>query len=453
MKRILIDLTDIEGWHGHHGGTQRVVYGIAKQFFLNDGKEFQIEFIAFSAHKNLFYKTSFEPILTRVENQENTSSSQQPQPQAVTLKSRVKQIVRAYVPEKIRKNKHARATAKNTLSFGMGVARKAKHSISRYGSSLRNSSSYEQIIFTENDIVLVLGKPWDNPSMERALIDAKTNKGFMLVQAIYDLIIPLYPHLHHPTLFKNYTQYIFEVIYGSDLLLPISKCTDKDLALFARSLNLTMPKTKVIRLADEIASVHNKNSKPDMRIANKFIACVGTVEIRKNHTLLYYAYKLAEQQGIELPQLVIVGSRGWLTGDFQYLVEHDPSMKNKIIILDNVNDQGLSWIYANCTFSIYPSFYEGWGLPVAESLATGKVCIASNASSIPEISGDMIDYFTPYDAQACLKLIVKYLDPVTLKQKEAQLKKQYILTPWEDTFKEVNDSIHKLQSQPPNYLK
>jgi glycosyltransferase involved in cell wall biosynthesis len=444
MKRILIDLTDIEGWHGHHGGTQRVVYGIAKQFFLKDGQEFQVEFMAFSAHENIFYKTSFAPILHRVENQETTSSHQQSQQLAITVQSRVKHFVRPYVPEKLRKNKRARATAKSALLQGKSIARKAKQKIRGHSQSLKSLSSHRKIRFTENDIVLVLGKPWDNPTMERTLINAKADKGFILVQAIYDLIIPLYPHLHHPSLFKTYTQYMFEAIYSSDLLLPISKSTEKDLILFARSLNLPVPKTKVIRLADEIVNQHDENSKPDSQIADKFIACVGTVEIRKNHTLLYYTYKLAESRGIELPQLVIVGSRGWLTGDFQYLVEHDPKLKNKIIILDTINDQGLSWIYANCMFSMYPSFYEGWGLPVAESLANGKLCIASDSSSIPEICGDITDYFSPYNAQACLDLMVTYLDSAKLQQKEAQIKQTYKSTSWDDTFSQVTDGLSHL---------
>jgi glycosyltransferase involved in cell wall biosynthesis len=443
MKRVLIDLTDIESWHGHHGGTQRVVYGIAKQFYLHAGQEFSVEFIAFSARENSFYHTSFEPIYERTEKQASVSPSHVAQPAAISLQSRVKQTIRPYVPEAVRKSKYAQATARRTLVLGKVAARKARQKLQARGQHTQHSTG-QKVTFTENDIVLILGKPWDNPSMERVLLDRKTEKGFKLVQVIYDLIIPLYPHLHHPSLFKTYTQYFFEAIYGSDLLLPISKSSEKDLKKFAKLLNLPIPKTKVIRLADEIVNQHDEHSKPDPRIAKKFIICVGTIEIRKNHTLLYYAYKLAEQQGIDLPQLVIVGSRGWLSGDFQYLVEHDPLVKDKIIILDNTNDQGLSWVYANCMFSVYPSFYEGWGLPIAEALANGKVCIASNTSSVPEIAGDMIDYFAPYDAQACLELIVKYLDPAVLKQKEAHIQQTYKTTSWDDTFTKVTDGIHEL---------
>lgn len=444
MSRILIDLTDIEGWQGHHGGTQRVVYGIAKQFYLGADPELEVEFIAFSPRDNSFYTTSFTPIYDRVENQEQTPMGQ---PSNTLTTARLKRLVQPYIPENIRKNKYARASAKNALSLSKRIAGKAKQNLRRPSGLLKTTPRGHRITFTKGDTVLILGKPWDNPAMEQVLIDEKARTGFILAQVIYDLIIPLHPQLHHPSLFKTYTQYVFNAIYGSDLLLPISKSTDKDIKSFAKSLNLPMPRTKVLRLADEITSQPGKSHKPDTRIANSFIACVGTVEIRKNHTLLYYAYKLAEQQGIKLPQLVIVGSRGWLSEDFQYLIEHDPSMKDKIIILDNISDQGLAWIYSNCQFSVYPSFYEGWGLPVAESLASGKVCIAANTSSIPEIAGDLIDYFSPYDAGDCLKLMATYLDPHYLQQKQTDIK-SYKPTSWDDTSKTVLAAIASAQNTP-----
>src|SRR4051794_30811382 len=100
MKRILIDLTDLESWQGHHGGTQRVVYGIAKQFFLQKDALTRVEYIAFSARDNSFYKTSLEPIYERTENQQTSSSNQPVQHQQFTLRARVKQAVRPYIPER-----------------------------------------------------------------------------------------------------------------------------------------------------------------------------------------------------------------------------------------------------------------------------------------------------------------------------------------------------------------
>lgn len=239
---------------------------------------------------------------------------------------------------------------------------------------------------------------------------------------------------------------MFEAIYASDLLLPISKSTDRDLKLFAQTLKLPIPKTKVIRLAEAIVESDAVDDiKPDARIQDKFIACIGTIEIRKNHILLYYVYKLAQELKIELPQLVIVGARGWLTGDFQYLVENDPEIKDKILILETINDPGLDWIYRNCLFSVYPSLYEGWGLPVAESLAYGKVAVSSDASSMPEIADDLVDYFSPYDTKQCLEVITKYLNPSELSRKESQIRDKYHSISWSYTYNQISKAADQLR--------
>jgi glycosyltransferase involved in cell wall biosynthesis len=440
MKRILIDLTDLELWSGHHGGTQRVVYGLAKNFYLKqDSLSYEVQFMHFSAHEKIFRQSDFSLIYDRVESLNTPQIVDATEP-GFSRKARLKSNLRPYVPELIRQSPAARKFAKASLSEALAAKQKVKNLSGRINIS-KPLSKTETIIFTSDDIVLISGKPWDDLNIQKVLSREKGKTNFEVLQVVYDLILPLQPHLHHPSLFKPYAQNMFEAVQVSDVMLPISKSSDKDLKVFCKQLNLNVPQTKVIRLGDQVADSEVAASKPDSRLKKKFIACVGTVEIRKNHILLYYAYKLAAEQNINLPQLAIVGSKGWLTDDFQYLVEHDPYVKDKILILDNINDPGLNWIYENCLFTIYPSMYEGWGLPVAESLAHGKLCIASKSSSIPEIAGELIDYFSPYDAQECLDAIVKYLDSSTLNKKENEIKAQYKPTSWDHAFKQVSDLI------------
>jgi glycosyltransferase involved in cell wall biosynthesis len=446
MRRILIDLTDLQSWSGHHGGTQRVTYGIAKEYFLlGDSSEQTVEFMTFVSHEKAFCKTSFSPIFERIEQQKANASAPANTSPSLSLQTRVKHRISPYVPETIRKNMLVRRSAFKGIATGLKVAKKGKHIVQRYAHSPTNTQRSEHIVFHKEDVVLILGKPWDSPNMEQVLTVQKEQNGFKLLQVIYDLIIPLYPHLHHPSLFKPYSQYAFEAIYASDLLLPISKSTERDLKKFANIVNLPVPETKVIRLADKIVDTDLVGeAKPEPRIEEHFIACIGTVEIRKNHTLLYYTYKLAAERDIKLPQLVIVGSRGWLTGDFQYLVEHDPLTKNKILILDNVDDLGLAWIYDNCLLTVYPSLYEGWGLPVAESLARGKVAIAANNSSIPEVGGDLVDYFSPYSPEDCLKKLEEYLNKDNLDKRSLRISESYKPTSWQETYSQVQKSLSNL---------
>jgi glycosyltransferase involved in cell wall biosynthesis len=449
MKRILIDLTDLISWSGNHGGTQRVAYGIAKEYFLlKDNPKQAVEFMVFSTQDKVFYQSSFSEIYDRTEQQKKSAPNNVITQPTVSIRSHIKNRLRPYIPEPIRKNNLVRKVAITSISTSMRAGRKGKTMIRRYAARSKRATAFlgDPIKFNEEDTVLILGKPWDYPDMEKTLTIEKAKTKFKLVQVIYDLILPLRPQLHHPSLFKPYTQYMFEAIYASDLLLPISKSTDRDLKLFAQTLKLPIPKTKVIRLAEAIVESDAVDDiKPDARIQDKFIACIGTIEIRKNHILLYYVYKLAQELKIELPQLVIVGARGWLTGDFQYLVENDPEIKDKILILETINDPGLDWIYRNCLFSVYPSLYEGWGLPVAESLAYGKVAVSSDASSMPEIADDLVDYFSPYDTKQCLEVITKYLNPSELSRKESQIRDKYHSISWSYTYNQISKAADQLR--------
>jgi glycosyltransferase involved in cell wall biosynthesis len=434
MNRILIDLTDLQLWSGNHGGTQRVVYNISKYFYeAQEDLKPSVEFIAFSDKDNAFHIASFADIYARVESS-RTAAEVPAAPGGLSRKARLKYRLRPYVPEAIRKNQTARHAAKRSLAAGVRLSKK----VASRKLKITPAISSKHAVFHKGDVVLVLGKPWDNLKIQDELSAQKAAAGFKLVQVVYDLIISLQPQLHHPSLFTAYTQNMFNAVGNSDLLLPISKSSDRDLLAFCKLLNLEVPKTTVIRLGDEVADDAGENLvKPDARIADQFIASIGTIEIRKNHMLLYYTYKLGLEKGTELPQLVIVGSRGWLSGDFQYLVENDPAVKEKILILDNVNDAGLEWIYKNCQFTVYPSMYEGWGLPVAESLARGTLCIASNSSSIPEIAGDLIDYFSPYDADECLQKLVAYQNKAARDKKTASIAERYKPTAWRETSRHV----------------
>ncbi|PLS81050.1 glycosyltransferase family 1 protein, partial [Candidatus Saccharibacteria bacterium] len=115
-----------------------------------------------------------------------------------------------------------------------------------------------------------------------------------------------------------------------------------------------------------------------IREGEEFIICVGTQEVRKNHALLYYAYKLGLQKQMRLPRLIIVGREGWLTDDIRRMITTDPYVGSLITPMKDVGDEELTWLYQNALFAVFPSFYEGWGLPIAEAVHHGKLVLSSN---------------------------------------------------------------------------
>lgn len=440
MKSTLwIDLTDIEKWSGQHGGTQRVVYGIAEEYFKEaQKKDEDVRFFVFDESKRSFFVSDFEPIRQRVQA---IATSLAEESQALSKKQKIQHYAVEYTPKFIRSNDKVR----KALFKSAKIAYIQMGNVQKRLSELRpvNKASIKSRIiadFKKGDTILVLGKPWDFPAMTPALAELKEVKHLKLVAVVYDLIIPLYPHLHSPKLFKTYTQYMFEIIQAADLLLPISKSTDRDIAKFCKQLMLPKPTTKVIRLGDSLESIAEPK-KPEIKVDKDFIVCVGTIEIRKNHSLLYYVYKMAQERGIKLPQLIIVGRLGWLASDVYHLFKKDKEIAKKVTILESVDDSELAWLYKNCLFSVYPSMYEGWGLPVAESLRYGKVAVATNASSVPEIAGDLLDYFSPYSVEQCLEYIVKYQDSQVLAKGEARIREKYNTTSWRGTQNQVVAAI------------
>jgi glycosyltransferase involved in cell wall biosynthesis len=295
----------------------------------------------------------------------------------------------------------------------------------------------EPIHFMANEQVVILGKPWDTMSMIDALRAQKLAAPFTFVHLIYDMIPVFMPHVFGQPLPTNYTTHMFEAITMADQLVAISESTKRDIQKFCKEELLPEPPITVAKLGDGFVdtTVSEDYAVPGLK-PEQYILCVGTIEIRKNHILLYTAYKEALSQGKTMPKLVIVGGRGWYVEDVLYEFRHDPELKDLVNIMHKVDDRQLAWLYQNCKFTVYPSVYEGWGLPIAESLAYGKFCVASQASSMPEVAGDLIDYFSPYNSAQCAELIRKYLDPVTLANKQTEIQNKYQPASWSQTFEQ-----------------
>ncbi|HEX7633278.1 MAG TPA: glycosyltransferase family 1 protein [Candidatus Saccharimonadales bacterium] len=300
------------------------------------------------------------------------------------------------------------------------------------------------IALGRGDVLFVLAD-WhgSDPEFVKYLIDLNAT-GVKLVQMVYDLLPIVTPQYSgHAT--ESLTVYSKAIYPLCDLILAISQHTKKDVASWLRQNKLAIPKIEVIRLGDdfELASPVKPGNAYFDGSDKKFLLCVGTIEARKNHTLLYYTYKLAIQKGIELPDLIIVGRRGWKSDDIYEMMTKDPEIKSKFIILEKTSDEELSWLYEHCLFNIYPSFYEGWGLPIAESIAHGAACICSNTSSMPEIAGDLITYFSPYSTEECLKAIQNILKPGAIAAAKRRIK-AYRPVSWDETAALVKESIKEL---------
>lgn len=127
-----------------------------------------------------------------------------------------------------------------------------------------------------------------------------------------------------------------------------------------------------------------------------FFLSVGTLEPRKNQLFLLKAYDTYRQMGGDPYPLVFAGGKGWLFQEFINVL-HQYQWSSDIYMLGYVSEKELAWLYKNCLLNLYPSLYEGFGMPVLEGMSFGCPTIAANTTSLPEVLGNAGLLISPYD--------------------------------------------------------
>lgn len=144
-----------------------------------------------------------------------------------------------------------------------------------------------------------------------------------------------------------------------------------------------------------------------------YVLCVGTLETRKNNWRIALAWQLLRQtlSVDHMPKLVFAGRSGWMNDDFHQLMASTGNLGGFVILIDAPNDAELALLYRHCSFTILASHYEGWGLPVGESLSYGKTAVVADNSSLPEVGGELVlycDSMSPSSImEACRNLITE----------------------------------------------
>ncbi len=128
----------------------------------------------------------------------------------------------------------------------------------------------------------------------------------------------------------------------------------------------------------------------------KFWLNVGTIEPRKNIRRLLKAYAELRRLDSQTFPLIIAGKPGWLEHDIETFIK-DLGLKDSVHLLGYVDNKTLQWLYKHCFCFIYPSIFEGFGLPVLEALNMGTPVITSNTSTLPEVGGNAALYVNPLD--------------------------------------------------------
>ncbi|WP_050516133.1 glycosyltransferase family 4 protein [Dickeya chrysanthemi] len=303
----------------------------------------------------------------------------------------------------------------------------------------------EKVDFINGDVFFSAGANWAF-SCYNAEIKRLKNIGVQYFQLYYDIIPDLFPYFYKDGAgFGDYIgRWVDETSALCDHSFSISECTKRDIVSRSRVIGIDMSGMTVVRLGDDfVADPPSFTGRSRYSEGERFILCVGTLEIRKNQVALLHAYRiLNERHSGSLPKLVLVGRQGWSDGDIIFQVANDRTLSKLVDVITDASDIELNWLYTHCLFTLFPALYEGWGLPVAESLWHGKPCISSNTSSMLEIAPELTLFASPYSVESWVERMESLLfKPGVLAMQTERVKHEYVPIRWRDTATTIRDVI------------
>jgi glycosyltransferase involved in cell wall biosynthesis len=224
---------------------------------------------------------------------------------------------------------------------------------------------------------------------------------------VHDLTFLVHPECFEPRLHRYLARVVPRSLRRAHHILADSHATQRDLT---RLLGVPAERISVIYpgVDEQFCPLPASASAPVRRrlgLPDTFLLFVGTLEPRKNLVRLLEALHRLPNA----PPLVLAGRRGWLYDEVFAAVER-LHLHERVCWLDFVEDTDLPALYNLAEAFIYPSLYEGFGLPVAEALACGTPVVTSRLASLPEVAGDAAILVDPFDSAAIAAGIQQALD-------------------------------------------
>ena len=270
--------------------------------------------------------------------------------------------------------------------------------------------------------------------------------GLISVAWAYDLIPVLLPQYFHADALLNFNENL-RIFAASDRVYAISNSTRDDLVANSpveSSQALTAEIASSGGFAPQSAQAVSRVLAPLGLTRGNYIIAVATIEPRKNHLRMLLAYIDLRRRMPHCPDLVIVGKMGW---DFENVLEliNNSSIDRSVRILSDVPENDLACLYSGALFSAYLSVYEGFGLPIVESMAAGCPVLTSDRSSMAEVAGDAAMLVNPYDVDAIADAMMRLTADKTLRKTLARRGaiRQGHYT-WDRTAKTVLDDLVSL---------
>ncbi|MBQ7012477.1 MAG: glycosyltransferase family 4 protein [Oscillospiraceae bacterium] len=312
-------------------------------------------------------------------------------------------------------------------------------------------------------VYLDMDNNWNCRLTRSHLYPILKRSGVQIVNFVYDTIPVNHPQYSHETTVMRFLSYLGAVMEYSDRVMFSAKAVEDAFRTLCERTGAVCPPACVIPLGCDPLTVQDapdplpmdeegnvlpeyahfvvSDDVKEAMAAGKYLLMVGTVEPRKNHAIVLDAL----DAGLDL-NVIIVGKIGWNVAELRKRILNHPLYQKRLFLLSGVNDAGIAELYKNAHLLAFPTFDEGFGLPLVEAFQYGTPVIASDIPVLREVGGDYADYFDNTDCHALVQFVHETLThPDRYAQKKAALA-EYRPATWDafaDTLAEVVENASR----------
>ena len=250
----------------------------------------------------------------------------------------------------------------------------------------------------------------DHPQYSREL----RRRHLTALYFLHDLIPITHPEYARPGEGQRHRLRLQTMFDTGEALVVNSCATRTALESYAQANGLHHPQCVVAPIAPTRLSAPSSRAP----LTQPYFVMLGTIEPRKNHALLLQLWRaLVEELGATAPRLVVIGQRGWECEHVVDLLERCPGLRHFVVEEPSCNDQALATWLHHAVALLFPSFAEGFGIPVLEALSLGVPVIASNLAVFQETVSDIPEYIDPLDGPGWRRAILDYMQTSSARRR------------------------------------
>ncbi len=265
---------------------------------------------------------------------------------------------------------------------------------------------------------------------------------------VHDLIPVRYPEFCRPGEAERHEARLRNMLKLGAGLIANSESTLGELQQFADECGLPVPPTVVAPLAPAIPARGPIGPWP-LALQRPYFVVLGTIEPRKNHLMLLHAWqRMVALHGEQAPQLVVIGQSGWEAENVEDLLQRSRRLHGHVTVLRQCSDTELrAWLH-HARALLFPSFAEGYGMPVVEALAAGVPVIASDLPVLRQLADGVAEFLDPIDTIGWIDAILDHADPASARR-AAQLDRitGYQAPTWSEHFARVDAFVDALSDR------